>query len=126
MIPFTCFFFIRPPPKFIRRAAPVEPPTVPGGSSTASAIIKKETENQSSSLERNVKPSEIFRQKSSDSLDAKLAAVHRKTTPDLSKKSSDLADEFGRKVSKAESFEKNRRPDASMFYILLNFDYIPN
>lgn len=65
-------------------------------------------------MERNIKPSEILRQKSSDSLDQKLAAVHRKTTPDIGmySKSSELTtDEICRKVVKAESLEKTRRPE---------------
>lgn len=108
------------PPKFIRRAAPVEPPTVPQG--LTSSFAKKDSNAESassSSLERNIKPSEILRQKSSDSLDIKLAAAHRKTTPDLGKHTSELADEFGRKLIKAESFDKNRRPDAGEFFFLI-------
>uniref|UniRef100_A0AAG5D1F2 Uncharacterized protein n=1 Tax=Anopheles atroparvus TaxID=41427 RepID=A0AAG5D1F2_ANOAO len=84
----------RPPPKYVRRAAPVEPPTVPtmamqnlrnkdgrpGGresnSSDAPGTPEGPVGGSSSSLERNVKPSEIYRQKSSDSLDVKLAGVH--------------------------------------------------
>lgn len=89
---------------------------------SASALQKKETESPSNSLERNIKPSEILRQKSSDSLDVKLAAVYRRTTPDLSKQS-DLADEFGRKITKSESLEKNRRPDASKFSLCSFFFY---
>lgn len=104
-----CKFDSRPPPKFIRRAAPVEPPTVP--TSSGGLHTKKESDSAPSSLERNIKPSEILRQKSSDSLDVKLASSYRKTTPDLSKQS-DLATEFGQKI-KAESLEKNRRPDIS-------------
>lgn len=120
------FFYCRPPPKFIRRPAPVEPPTVPVSANTAasiaaasavSALHKKETESPLNSLERNIKPSEILRQKSSDSLDVKLAPMYRRTTPDLSKQS-DLADEFGRKfINKTESLEKNRRPDASKYML---------
>uniref|UniRef100_A0A182XYA9 Uncharacterized protein n=1 Tax=Anopheles stephensi TaxID=30069 RepID=A0A182XYA9_ANOST len=90
----------RPPPKYVRRAAPVEPPTVPtmamqnlrnkdtatsGGPTTAShqqshsspeASGTPESPGASSSLERNIKPSEIYRQKSSDSLDVKLSGYH--------------------------------------------------
>uniref|UniRef100_A0A182N0C7 Breakpoint cluster region protein n=1 Tax=Anopheles dirus TaxID=7168 RepID=A0A182N0C7_9DIPT len=77
-----------PPPKFVRRAAPVEPPTVPSmamqnlrnkeSSPAATQETGASTESAphgepGSSLERNVKPSEIYRQKSSDSLDVKLA-----------------------------------------------------
>ncbi|XP_052868483.1 uncharacterized protein LOC128274354 [Anopheles cruzii] len=83
----------RPPPKFVRRAAPVEPPTVPPlnlrsresinmptrtpgdvmvntGSSTVETISADVATTDS--LERNMKQSEIYRQKSSDSLDVKL------------------------------------------------------
>ncbi|XP_058176649.1 uncharacterized protein LOC131291453 [Anopheles ziemanni] len=89
----------RPPPKFVRRAAPVEPPTVPtmamqnlrskdgrtGGRESSLSDTPGTPESPggaaaagglSSSLERNVKPSEIYRQKSSDSLDVKLAGAH--------------------------------------------------
>ncbi|XP_053678645.1 uncharacterized protein LOC128729022 [Anopheles nili] len=88
----------RPPPKYVRRAAPVEPPTVPamvmqnlrskdsiGGASGSqqhsthdtgtpdSPVASATIGDASSSLERNVKPSEMYRQKSSDSLDVKLS-----------------------------------------------------
>uniref|UniRef100_A0A2M4B8T9 Putative rac gtpase-activating protein bcr/abr n=1 Tax=Anopheles marajoara TaxID=58244 RepID=A0A2M4B8T9_9DIPT len=86
----------RPPPKFVRRAAPVEPPTVPSlaaqgqhgrpsihesglGTATADqagsdAVGQTNPAVGSSSLERHaVKPTaEIYRQRSSDSLDVKL------------------------------------------------------
>lgn len=98
----------------MRRAAPVEPPMVPAAASTTiTTPTKTDSDSPSSSLERNIKPSEILRQKSSDSLDVKLAAAYRKTTPDLSKQS-DLASEFGQKMIKADSsLEKSRRPDPS-------------
>lgn len=110
------FFSFRPPPKYIRRAAPVEPPTVPTVSSNAPQQLK-DSDSPSSSLERNIKPSEILRQKSSDALDVKVTSAYRRTAPDVGMHSisSELADEFGRKVIKAESLEKNRRPDASEF-----------
>lgn len=68
----------------------------------------------SSSLERNIKPSDILRQKSSDSLEAKSLASNRKTTPEMGKlganlKATDLAEEFGRKIAKTESLEKTKR-----------------
>ncbi|XP_055915254.1 uncharacterized protein LOC129948324 isoform X2 [Eupeodes corollae] len=68
----------------------------------------------SSSLERNIKPSDILRQKSSDSLEAKSFAGNRKTTPEMSKlgaglKANDLVEEFGRKIAKTESLEKTKR-----------------
>lgn len=110
---YNYIIFFSPPPKFIRRAAPVEPPTVPN--SAGGLHAKAESDSAPSSLERNIKPSEILRQKSSDSLDVKLASSYRKTTPDLSKQS-DLATEFGQKI-KAESLEKNRRPDISQYTI---------
>uniref|UniRef100_A0A182PVZ7 Breakpoint cluster region protein n=1 Tax=Anopheles epiroticus TaxID=199890 RepID=A0A182PVZ7_9DIPT len=78
-----------PPPKYVRRAAPVEPPTVPtmamqnlrnkDPAQTAStpentpATGMTPDSPSSCSLERNIKPSEIYRQKSSDSLDVKLS-----------------------------------------------------
>ncbi|XP_059617838.1 active breakpoint cluster region-related protein isoform X2 [Phlebotomus argentipes] len=84
----------RPPPKFIRRAAPVDPPTVPG---TASVVARKsaDSDSPSSSLERNIKPSDIQRQKSSDSVDVKLAKVD------------------GRKI-KSENYEKTRLASESI------------
>uniref|UniRef100_A0A182Q2L8 Uncharacterized protein n=1 Tax=Anopheles farauti TaxID=69004 RepID=A0A182Q2L8_9DIPT len=78
----------RPPPKYVRRAAPVEPPTVPSmamqnlrnkesapvGPPDTTVSAEATATEPGSSLERNVKPSEIYRQKSSDSLDVKLMA----------------------------------------------------
>lgn len=118
---FYQILLFRPPPKYIRRAAPVEPPTVP----TVPANTQlKDSDSPSSSLERNIKPSEILRQKSSDALDVKVTSAYRRTAPDVGMHSisSELADEFGRKVIKAESLEKNRRPDASE----LNFKFKVN
>jgi active breakpoint cluster region-related protein len=118
------FFFVsRPPPKFPRRAAPnfIEPPTVPSNASPPArrSIDKVATSSStSSSLERNIKPSELFRQKSSDSLDVKLAAINnRKTEPvDMSKfsKSSDLAGEFEKKLAKSESMKSNQSSTGSL------------
>lgn len=132
----------RPPPKFIRRAAPVEPPTVPNMPPPSPAPTVNEPlvdvdgrtvvtkSQQSSSLDRNLKPSEILRQKSSDSLDVKLGSgssvggsylsqhqqrqQHRNTDPEAGRQLDGLlVDELGRKlVGKAESFERQRRPDA--------------
>uniref|UniRef100_A0A182ML70 Uncharacterized protein n=1 Tax=Anopheles culicifacies TaxID=139723 RepID=A0A182ML70_9DIPT len=100
----------RPPPKYVRRAAPVEPPTVPtiamqhlrnkdtttsGGSassqqyhSSPDATVTPEMAGKSSSLERNIKPSEIYRQKSSDSLDVKLSGYHEPNKTRLPKSDS--------------------------------------
>ncbi|EAA12056.5 AGAP000865-PA [Anopheles gambiae str. PEST] len=81
----------RPPPKYVRRAAPVEPPTVPSMAmqnlrnkdagpihstpEPATGTAPDSPSVTSSSLERNIKPSEMYRQKSSDSLDVKLSSV---------------------------------------------------
>ncbi|XP_039153833.1 active breakpoint cluster region-related protein isoform X1 [Drosophila simulans] len=118
----------RPPPKNIRR---VEPPTIP--SQQLSSSPKRETylintipssssgslsiDSLGNSLERNIKPSDILRQKSSDNLDSKHSA-NRKTTPELSKfvnvNNPELMEELGRKmVSKADSLEQTRRNDSS-------------
>lgn len=118
----------RPPPKNIRR---VEPPTIP--SQQLSSSPKRETymintmpssssgslciDSLGNSLERNIKPSDILRQKSSDNLDSKYSAK-RKTTPELSKfvnvNNPELMEELGRKmVSKADSLEQTRRNDSS-------------
>ncbi|XP_055370829.1 serine-rich adhesin for platelets isoform X2 [Condylostylus longicornis] len=110
----------RPPPKFMKR---VEPPTVPGSAGIGPSSPKRATdtsgsgssnESPSSSLERNIKPSDILRQKS-DSLDAKALSANRRTTPELGRftKSSDLAEEFGRKVNKSESLEKKKSTTTS-------------
>ena len=101
-------FISSPPPKFPRRAAPVEPPTVPVLSSSPGR--KDSDSSPSSSLERNIKPSEIFRQKSSDSLDIK-------TKKDINKfsKSSDLiAEEFGKKLAKSESLKSTQSSSGSL------------
>lgn len=117
------YFVFRPPPKYIRRAAPVDPPIVPtnamttstspGAAAAAATINKIDINSPSSSLERNLKPSEILRQKSSDSLDVKLASTYRKTTPEICNKySMGVSDEFGRRIVKAESLEKStKRPE---------------
>lgn len=94
----------RPPPKFIRRAAPVDPPMVPT-SAAKKETVSSESKSPSSSLERNVKPSEILRQRSSDSLDVKLG-FNRKHLGSVGNKSSELADEF---TKKHESLEKKQQ-----------------
>lgn len=84
----------RPPPKYPRRAAPVEPPVIPA---TAMQNLRRDQSSDGTpdspggSLERNIKPSEIYRQKSSDSLDVKLASRS-------SKASAELTEEFGKKL----------------------------
>ncbi|KQS25937.1 EG:23E12.2, isoform B [Drosophila erecta] len=118
----------RPPPKNIRR---VEPPTIP--SQQLSSSPKRETylintmpssssgnlsfDSVGNSLERNIKPSDILRQKSSDNLDSKYSS-NRKTTPELSKyvniNNPELMEELGRKmVIKTDSLEQTRRNDSS-------------
>lgn len=107
------FIFHRPPPKFPRRAAPIEPPTVPTLSS--SPIRKDSDESPSSSLERNIKPSEIFRQKSSDSLDTKVTTVTKKDNINKFSKSSDLiVEEFGKKLAKSESLKSTQSSSGSL------------
>ncbi|XP_017048271.1 active breakpoint cluster region-related protein isoform X2 [Drosophila ficusphila] len=121
----------RPPPKNIRR---VEPPTIP--SQQLSSSPKRETpfvgstmplpsssggslssDSPGNSLERNIKPSDILRQKSSENLDSKYAA-NRKTTPELGKfvnvNNPELMEELGRKmVGKTDSLEQAKRNDSS-------------
>lgn len=66
-----------------------------------------------SSLERNIKPSDILRQKSSENIESKYAA-NRKTTPELSKlaQTPELMEELGRKmVGKTDSLEHAKRND---------------
>lgn len=68
----------RPPPKYLRR---IEPPTIPSSSSLSSGTKSKEN-----SLERNIKPSDILRNKSATSAEDSKAYLHnRNTSPDVSK-----------------------------------------
>ncbi|XP_038104088.1 active breakpoint cluster region-related protein isoform X3 [Culex quinquefasciatus] len=98
----------RPPPKYPRRAAPVEPPVIPAA---AMQNLRRDQQQQSSdgtpdsSLERNLKPSEIYRQKSSDSLDVKLRS---------SRTASELAEEFaGRpRLPKSDSLKSKSSTDS--------------
>lgn len=94
----------------------VEPPTIPIAVQSKRELSSSTSESPSSSLEHNIKPSDILRQKSHDALDAKSLAANRKTTPDLSKssKSSEVAEELGRIIGKSESLEKNKRPGDAM------------
>ena len=82
----------------VRRPAPVEPPTVP---LSATQNFRKDDESPSSSLERNIRPSEVtqlLRQKSSDSLDVK----------NRTRKNSEKAEEYiGRKVTKSDSLKSS-------------------
>lgn len=87
-------------------------PSSSGGSLSAS-------DSPGNSLERNIKPSDILRQKSSENLDSKYAA-NRKTTPELGKfvnvNNPELMEELGRKmVGKTDnnSLEQAKRSDAS-------------
>lgn len=97
----------RPPPKYPRRAAPVEPPVIPAA---AMQNIRRDQssdgtpDSPGSSLERNVKPSEMYRQKSSDSLDVKLGSRASKTT--------ELVEEFGRKLPKSDSLKSKSSTDS--------------
>lgn len=102
------FFVFSPPPKFPRRAAPVEPPTVPTLSSSPGR--KDSDSSPSSSLERNIKPSEIFRQKSSESLDTKA----KKDINKFSKSSDLIAEEFGKKLAKSESLKSTQSSSGSL------------
>ncbi|XP_065364346.1 active breakpoint cluster region-related protein isoform X2 [Calliphora vicina] len=124
----------RPPPKIIRR---VEPPTVPG--SILSSSPKRDSpfmgstiplpsgsgslstsDSPANSLERNIKPSDILRQKSSESLEGKSFTQNRKTTPEMNKflNNSEFLEELGSKINKTESMEKAKRPD-------LNYTHSP-
>lgn len=125
---YLIYKYFRPPPKNIRR---VEPPTIPGqlssspkrdtpyiGSimplSSASGNLSS-SDSPGNSLERNVKPSAILRQKSPESMEAKALISNRKTTSDLGKfNPPDLIEELGRKVGKSESLEKTKRSDMAI------------
>lgn len=66
----------RPPPKYGRR---IEPPTIPSSLSGG-------TKSKENSLERNIKPSDILRNKSASSVeDSKAYLLNRNTSPDVSK-----------------------------------------
>ncbi|XP_055637377.1 active breakpoint cluster region-related protein isoform X2 [Toxorhynchites rutilus septentrionalis] len=97
----------RPPPKYPRRAAPVEPPVIPAA---AMQNIRRDQssdgtpDSPGSSLERNVKPSEMYRQKSSDSLDVKFGSRASKTA--------ELVEEFGRKLPKSDSLKSKSSTDS--------------
>ncbi|XP_026846692.1 active breakpoint cluster region-related protein isoform X4 [Drosophila persimilis] len=121
----------RPPPKNIRR---VEPPTIPsqqyhqlssspkqetpvyvGSTQPSSSGGSLSSNSPGNSLERNIKPSDILRQKSSENLDAKYV-TNRKTTPELGKfvTNPELMEELGRKmVGKMDSLEHAKRSEAS-------------
>lgn len=103
--------FNRPPPKFPRRAAPIEPPTVPTTILSSSPGRKDFDSSPSSSLERNVKPSEIFRQKSSDSLDIKS---NKKDATKFSNSSDIISDEYGKKLAKSESLKSTQSSSGSL------------
>ena len=64
-----------------------------------------------SSLERNVKPSEIFRQKSSDALDIKSI---KKDVGKISTSSDLIADEYGKKLAKSESLKSTQSSSGSL------------
>lgn len=119
----------RPPPKNIRR---VEPPTIPGSMlssspkrdnafagnsiplpSTSSSLSS--SDSPANSLERNVKPSDILRQKSSESIEGKTFTQNRKTTPDMNKfvNNSEFLEELGNKFNKTESLDKTKRTELS-------------
>ncbi|XP_030380945.1 active breakpoint cluster region-related protein isoform X2 [Scaptodrosophila lebanonensis] len=128
----------RPPPKATRR---VEPPTIPNSQQLSSSPKREmpfvgssmplpstgssggslsSSESPGNSLERNVKPSDVLRQKSSENLEAKSTyAANRKTTPELSKLANtpELMEELGRKVGggsvKADSLEHAKRAEGA-------------
>lgn len=95
----------RPPPKIATRR--VEPPVVPP------SATKKYEETPDSSLERNIKPSDIFRQKSNESLESRSSGSGKVASSsnieNSSKvKPSDLREEFERRLHKSESLEKTK------------------
>ncbi|XP_058817435.1 active breakpoint cluster region-related protein isoform X2 [Topomyia yanbarensis] len=94
----------RPPPKYPRRAAPVEPPVIPAAAMHNLRRDQSSDGTPDSSLERNLKPSEIYRQKSSDSLDVKLGS--------RSSKASELVEEFGKKLPKSDSLKSKSSTDS--------------
>lgn len=112
----------------------MEPPTIPG---ILSSSPKRETpfagsamplpsttansgnisDSPVSSLERNLKPSDILRQKTADTQEAKTFMANRKTTPEVGKylNTPELLEEFGRKSGgKSESLEKTKRTEITV------------
>uniref|UniRef100_A0A1A9VUF9 Active breakpoint cluster region-related protein n=1 Tax=Glossina austeni TaxID=7395 RepID=A0A1A9VUF9_GLOAU len=111
----------RPPPKNIRR---VEPPTIPGSALscspkcdapiTASADnTYSSSESPSNTLDYNIKPSDILRHKSSESLEGKSFSTNRKTTPELNRfiSNTEFLEELGQKISKTETLDKSKRTE---------------
>lgn len=115
----------------------MEPPTIPGSmlssspkrdSGFAGSTIPlpsnsgnlSSSDSPANSLERNIKPSDVLRQKSSESIEGKVFAHNRKTTPEVNKflNNSEFLEELGHKINKTESFEKGKRPD-------LNYTHSP-
>lgn len=66
----------RPPPKVIRRAAPVDPPQVPPN---VQNTREQERQSPAGSLDRNIKPTELFK-RYSESPEAKTVAIGIKTS----------------------------------------------
>lgn len=98
----------RPPPKNIRRPAPVEPPIVPN--TTNGRRSEGAAESPSSSLERNMKPSDfaLLRQKSSDALE--LRQQH------LDGRRATMLDEYNKKLKAEgplEAIKKSQSPTSS-------------
>lgn len=93
----------RPPPKIATRR--VEPPVVPA------TATKRYEETPDSSLERNIKPSDIFRQKSNESLESRSSGSgsgkgNIESTAKV--KPSEIREEFERRLHKSESLEKTK------------------
>lgn len=100
-----------------KRDSPFSGSTIPLPSSSGSM---SSSDSPANSLERNIKPSDILRQKSSESLEGKSFAQNRKTTPEMNKfmNNSEFLEELGHKINKSESLEKTKRPD-------LNYTHSP-
>lgn len=100
----------RPPPKFAGKRAPLAPIVPPSVTSP-----KNSAELKSSSLDRNLKPSEMLRQKSSDSLDVPpVAAARTFTTTGGLSKSVELTDELGKLMKSDSRKSVNSTPTGSL------------
>lgn len=84
---------------------------MPNGRKDTSAVASAGDTSPSSSLERNLKPSDFLRQKSSDSLDVKAAEKRSTIRDDLSKKiRSENIEELKKGQSPTSSLGKSTPP----------------
>lgn len=94
----------------------------PKRDSAFSGSVMQLPDSPRNSMERNIKPSDILRQKSSESLESSsgtgavsVSKINRKTTPEMNKlmSNTEFLEELGHKLNKTESLEKTKRPETS-------------